>query len=429
MRLESGIPGDEISETPSHSPLSTYSVRDLPSPCPVSQETPNRLQTQSILITINNKSSADVRNAYEATESPFPPVSQIELKIDLISELAHYKLRYEIAEQECENAKKAERQLWSDISQTQGVSEKLIKELHKKTKQIIELRKHLNNQHDLKNYLSSGHDNGEASISHQIFSRFKTMKEEIASIRVINGSDKLFIGPFLNQSSDIGVLLRTVLECSHTKAEELLDVSPALTLCEVIQSLTGAAIHLWVFQAEYLPEIMMNTPLLQRYRDHIATLCGHDRLCDLDTIVHQSIIEEQNFSEFTSPRIASKHAARLFDALQPFLEQQLHCKTVENLKRRLDLIFGLAVQIRSFSLVAREEYESIWPLFGSSIDANEMESEHMGSENTADLVRLPLSPGLRVFSKSKELVGYHGFEAKDRARGTLKYVIKALVLI
>ena len=86
------------------------------------------------------------------------------------------------------------------------------------------------------------------------------------------------------------------------------------------------------------------------------------------------------------------------------------------------------MQIRSLSLVGTEDYESIWPSSGSRLDSNEMETEHSAQKPTENLVRLPLSPGLRVFSKENAMVGYHGFRSSEGMVRMPKYVIKALIL-
>jgi len=129
----------------------------------------------------------------------------------------------------------------------------------------------------------------------------------------------------------------------------------------------------------------------------------------------------------TIARKSSTLTARLTTALQPLLGQQSEHKTTDELSRSIDCIMRLALQIRSLSLVSTEDYDSIWPLLGSSFDENEMETKHSGSNTAKNLVRLPLCPGLRAYRKATSLVADHGFGKGERGR-TPKYKVKALVL-
>ncbi|KAF2181386.1 hypothetical protein K469DRAFT_729477 [Zopfia rhizophila CBS 207.26] len=325
----------------------------------------------------------------------------------MISELAHYKHRCEEAERECTNLKKEMRQMESFHTLTKGIPKEMLSELRRITGQITTLRNQLDDQTDLEPYLSIGHAHGEMPTTEQLLSDFKDMKEQLASILVINGTSKPLIGSLYGQSADLDVLLRTVFNIGiQSNAEELLNASPELTLRELIQALTGAAIHCWVFESG-----------------------GHEGLYNLDTAVHQSMIKEKDFKDVTIPRMASRHTTRLLNALQPLFDKQLQYKTARKLKLTLDCILRLAIQVRSLSLVGTEDYASIWPSPGSLFDNNEMETEHSGMATMANLVRLPLSPGLRAYPKENAMVGYHRFGNGEGTSRTPKYVIKALILI
>ena len=194
----------------------------------------------------------------------------------MITELAHYKHRCEDTERECLNAKNEMRQMESFYTMTKGVKEKMLTDLHRKTRQITNLRKQLDGQRDLEPYLSIQHPHNEVTVAQQFFYDFQSMKDQIASMVVANGTGKPSIGSLYGQSADLDALLHTVFGVDiRSNMKEISNISPDLTIHELIQALTGAAIHCWVFESWFHPIAMTNTPLLQKYRDHIATLCKY----------------------------------------------------------------------------------------------------------------------------------------------------------
>lgn len=194
----------------------------------------------------------------------------------MISELAHHKHRCEEAERECAKMKNVMRQMESCYALTKGLPEKMLKELHHKAEQITNLKKQLDGQIDLEPYLSIRHGHDEAPTTKQLLSDFKNMKEQLASIVLVNGTRKPSIGSLYGQSADLDALLHSVFDVGdRDNREEPSNALPDVTLSELIQALTGAAIHCWVFESGYHSIFMKNTPLLQKYRDHIATLCTY----------------------------------------------------------------------------------------------------------------------------------------------------------
>lgn len=200
-----------------------------------------------------------------------------ELHADIISELAHYKHKYNEAEQARLGLELQIRQLQSILNQTQGGSEEMSRALRSKVQQNIELRKRLNDRADLESYLPLGCSHAlEIPSAAQFVSEVQEMKERVSLLSVLNDSDKPPVDLFHGQSADLENLLRTVWNGdSQSDLSEFLHAVPHLDLNTLIQALTGAAIHLWVFQAEFHSYSTMITPLLQKYRDHIATLCKY----------------------------------------------------------------------------------------------------------------------------------------------------------
>jgi hypothetical protein len=156
-------------------------------------------------------------------------------------------------------------------------------------------------------------------------------------------------------------------------------------------------------------------------------LGGHDGLHDFDTAVHRSMVEEDSFKVVTAPHMSSIFTSRLLKALKPMTEKRMKQNVVKKLESVLDLVFSTAVHIRSLSLIGNEYYECVWPSIGSTFNSIEMEATQRESDGQTDVVRLPLCPGLRAYSK-QGMVEYHGFNQVTSSSAELKYVVKALVM-
>lgn len=122
---------------------------------------------------------------------------------------------------------------------------------------------------------------------------------------------------------------------------------------------------------------------------------GQNALDRLDTAAFQLTIEEEPFKHVTTPRIASKHTQRLLHALYPLIEDAIRSRTTSKLQACLGRIFSLAVRVRCLTLVFEQSYEFIWPPCFSPFETNSMETEHSGTRNSSELIRLPLVPGFR----------------------------------
>lgn len=150
----------------------------------------------------------------------------------------------------------------------------MLKELNFRMQQITVLKKRQFGQRDLEPYLSIGRVHGDVPTTQQLLLNFKDMKDELAAIVVLNGTCKPSFDSLYGQCADLDALLRTVFDLGiRSNAEKIWNASPEITLQELIQALTGASIHCWVFESRYRPIAMTSTPLLQKYRDQIAILC------------------------------------------------------------------------------------------------------------------------------------------------------------
>ncbi|KAH7385874.1 hypothetical protein BKA66DRAFT_527493 [Pyrenochaeta sp. MPI-SDFR-AT-0127] len=349
--------------------------------------------------------------------------------LDLVSELAHYKDRCYRAEEECTGLKKERRQMESSHALATSASNNVSKILLQNSMQINSLKKKAQLHKDLEPFLCIGDADCEALAAQHILTHFRAMKARISTIFILKGVLTPRLRMLYDNSDDLDLLLTTVFDAGYdSRVKAISNVCPAFTFSDLVQGLTGAAIHRWVFQCEYRSYATTITPLLQKYREHIATLCGDERLCSLDTAAHHSLLGEKTFVEATIPRMGNSLTTRFLTALQPLFDQCPKYDTSRSLKPLLRDIFQLAIQIRTLSLNGQEDYESIWPLSGSSFDVNDMETKHLGTMSVADIVWLTICPGLRAYSKNKEMVQYRAFGVHQEPKRAPRYVIKALTL-
>jgi hypothetical protein len=192
--------------------------------------------------------------------------------MEMASQLVYYKQRWEKAEQECKTLKKERRQMES----FRGLSNNTSDVLQRNIRQINTLKERLDDRSDLVRYLSIGNVQDEASNAQQILSHFQTIKDQLPTVLSLDSTYMPSIKQLYRESDDLDGLLSTIFDIDVQGAlEKTLDTLPALTLYELIQAFTGAAIHCWIFGSEFYTHSMTVTPLLQEYRRHIATLCTY----------------------------------------------------------------------------------------------------------------------------------------------------------
>lgn len=284
--------------------------------------------------------------------------------------------------EECKRLKKDMRQVESFYTQTKGVPERVLAELNSKNHRIDALSKQRNDQAYLKPYLALDGDDTFVPTAGTIHAAFGDMKSQILSLCVPYGWQTPPMSSVYGQSSELDSLLvtafnRTPSTLNEDDSQDLANVP----IRELLQSLIGAAIYRWIFSVEFYCVATTNTPLLQRYRDHIAVICkllylaqllpclqllgGKDALSNLDSAAHQSLIEEEHFKDTVIPHLASPHTIRLLTALKPLIDAMSDPEPHLTLQSPLDQIFRHAIRIRSLSLVGTQVYEVIWPLHAS----------------------------------------------------------------
>jgi hypothetical protein len=139
------------------------------------------------------------------------------------------------------------------------------------------------------------------------------------------------------------------------------------------------------------------------------------------------MVEEDSFEAVTAANLSSILTVRLLNALKPLTKGRMKSKYVKKLESSLNLVLSTAIHIRSLSLIGNEYYECVWPSIGSTFNSIEMESTQRDSGVCLDVVRLPLCPGLRAYSK-QGTVEYQGFNLAMSSSTTSRYAVKALVM-
>lgn len=194
---------------------------------------------------------------------------------DMVIALCRYKSRCQEAEQKCFDLEQKLRHTTSIFAQTNGTSQDLMRQLSYQTEKMVKLKKKLREQDAmefLEPYLVIGRAHDDASIVEQLIAVHADLIAKATDLLVLNASRQLSIEPLYGQSRDLDVLLRTTFDTSiESKGERRSEV--VLALGELIQALTGAAIKVWVIESTFNSTSTMSTPLLQKYRGIIATLC------------------------------------------------------------------------------------------------------------------------------------------------------------
>jgi hypothetical protein len=189
-----------------------------------------------------------------------------------LSELVYYKKRYKKTEHKRRIMENQKRQIESLGKTPKDVTKVLDQQVQK----ISNLTKRLDDRKKLEQYLCISDAQGVLSDSNRLMAQFQLLKEELAKVLVLGGSDEPPIGDLKGISADLDSLLTYVFgKDILCKPEVMPTAFPALTSYKLIQALTGASIQSWVFGSEYPTYLMGVTPLLQEYRNLIATWCTY----------------------------------------------------------------------------------------------------------------------------------------------------------
>jgi hypothetical protein len=198
--------------------------------------------------------------------------------LHLLAELTYYKSQCKEFKQKFATLKVEKRQSESLENTPQDVS------MRNMIKQVTVLKSQLADLEDMARYRTIGASHGKGSNAHRFWSYSQELRNQLLGILIINGPENPSIRSLYGKSTDLDVLLASVFDAgdqdhSMRPADFVRDF-PVLTLYELVQTLTGAAVHCWIFGSEFLPQNMSCTPMLQKYRECIAALCTYPLECD-----------------------------------------------------------------------------------------------------------------------------------------------------
>jgi hypothetical protein len=169
------------------------------------------------------------------------------------------------------------------LKSLEGMPEDVSRVLRQNLEHDSRLKGRIKRLEQLLRYQSINDSHGKESNAHQLCSHFQRLKEQLRTILLINGPENPSTGSLYGNSADLDLLLSTVFDDGNpghpVRPADLVPDFPALTLYEVVQTLTGAAIHCWIFGSEFRPQVMTCTPMLQKYHEYIATLCTYPLEC------------------------------------------------------------------------------------------------------------------------------------------------------
>ena len=147
------------------------------------------------------------------------------------------------------------------------------------------------------------------------------------------------------------------------------------------------------------------------------------------------VVSDEHFKNVYVPRTATKLAGRLVVALSPLIKAKRKGRSKIGIKigikTDLKCIFKHALEVKIQVIVGKHMFGTIWPCRGSAYKESLMKVQSAGIRNCAPLkVKLPLVPGLRIYSKEKMTVDYCSFTKSDESDlGKSKVFCEAVVAI
>jgi hypothetical protein len=188
---------------------------------------------------------------------------------ELLSELARYKQRCEKSELQCTVLLDGDRYLESMFAKVRIEDADFVRELRKAMAEIATLKRQREDRITLEPSVFALEDANQTTVALQIRLLFTDLKDRVNGIPARTMAQMPLLHKLCENSSDLEDLLRAV--SGHTDQPDL-RVLCDLSLQELIQALTGAAIRQWIFESNFqIPSLRIN-PLLQRYRDQITIL-------------------------------------------------------------------------------------------------------------------------------------------------------------
>jgi hypothetical protein len=193
----------------------------------------------------------------------------------LSTELAHYKKLFH------EEVEERARMDWQgrEILRWRGTHAKSAEIIQDKDSQIRKLQKKLHKQSALECHFDVDNLRHPLSNDRSLRLNFFDLKYKVSKMYVSEESEdtsRLDMDGLFGESKDLDHLLSTIYPvCDASFPRKTSSVPSRLSLGELVPTLTGAAIHLWIYGSEFRWPAMTITPLLQKYREHLATVCKY----------------------------------------------------------------------------------------------------------------------------------------------------------
>lgn len=206
-----------------------------------------------------------------------PPTPQI-----FMSEAYYEQLLDEVsfAKEKAAQARKLDRTLDRErresdsfIKKTRGVSIEIMRELRRKNEQIIDLKAQIHNFTFLESYVASSSEFEMADFSN-LQNAHANMRPWILSMVTYTG----FVTPRSNghrlsypdELPDLESLLAKI--GSNVSLASTDPMSEAITVSQLVQSLSALAVRDWVFHDKLRCSATLSTTLLEKYRQCVASI-------------------------------------------------------------------------------------------------------------------------------------------------------------
>jgi hypothetical protein len=218
------------------------------------------------------------RTTSQEISKPPLPITGIMLEVqeheDLVHEQSYWRQKYERAEAENAKLKRESREKEALTAKTQTPSFSFVAEIKRKNARIADLESQVSRQAFLQPHLDLESGELNAEILEKIQQNASALAKRIAAIDLILGLEYPNHETFEWSSNLIELVHLALGHNSHGPVYRINDlIGPSITPPQLIQSLIGAAVCEKVFRPNFTCLEMLNTPLLDEYRRHIAAAC------------------------------------------------------------------------------------------------------------------------------------------------------------
>lgn len=190
-------------------------------------------------------------------------------------ELSYFRQKWEQAKVDIEQLKRESREKEALTAKTHSASFSFEAEIKRKNARIADLESQVSRQAFLQPYLDLESGELNAEILGEIRSKASVLAKRIAAIDLTSGLKYPNEEITIEWSSDLVELVDSALGHNvHGPVHRINDlIDPNIPPQRFIQALIGAAVCEKVFRQKFKCIEMMNTSLLDEYRNHIAAAC------------------------------------------------------------------------------------------------------------------------------------------------------------